>query len=305
MEKQKERKKKLLVTGVSGFLGWNLCRTAQQEWDVWGTWCTHPVIAPGATFVQVDLTDFRRLKRIMGDIGPDAVIHTAANSRPDYCEQHRAETQRINVDAALILAKLCADRSIPFAFTSTDLVFDGLRPPYGEHAPVSPVNVYGEQKARAEEHVLKAYPEAAVCRMPLMFGDPGPAASSFFMSMVAALREGRELKLFVDEFRTPVSGRTAAEGLLLALVKTQGLLHLGGAERISRFCFGLLLMDALGIREARMMQCRQADVATAARRAPDVSLDSARAFALGFRPGTLRDQLRECVHVISRSPHAG
>ena len=36
-------------------------------------------------------------------------------------------------------------------FTSSDLVFDGLKAPYRESDPVSPVSVYGEQKVLAEE----------------------------------------------------------------------------------------------------------------------------------------------------------
>jgi dTDP-4-dehydrorhamnose reductase len=52
------------------------------------------------------------------------------------------------------------------------------------------------------------------------------------------LKEGKELRLFIDEFRTPVSGVTAAQGLLLALDKVRAIIHLGGKERISRYDFG-------------------------------------------------------------------
>jgi dTDP-4-dehydrorhamnose reductase len=64
-----------------------------------------------------------------------------------------------------------------------------------------------------------------ICRMPLMFGGPGPVAVSFIQPMLKAMREGRELKLFVDEFRKPLSGRDAAKGLLMALEKVTGTIH--------------------------------------------------------------------------------
>ncbi len=35
--------KKLLVTGASGFLGWNICQAAKREWDVFGTVFSHPI----------------------------------------------------------------------------------------------------------------------------------------------------------------------------------------------------------------------------------------------------------------------
>jgi dTDP-4-dehydrorhamnose reductase len=42
--------KKLLVTGGSGFLGWNLCQIAKQEWDVYGTYFSHSVEIPGLSY---------------------------------------------------------------------------------------------------------------------------------------------------------------------------------------------------------------------------------------------------------------
>ena len=286
---------RLLVTGASGFLGWNICHKAVKDWHVFGTVLTHPVQREGITTLPVDLTDFRALKQLFHDVRPDAVIHTAAATSPEYCQNNKAETQKINADAPVHIAGLCADKGIPYVFTSSDLVFDGLHAPYREEDPVSPVNYYGEQKVSAEEGVLNTYPAAAVCRMPLMFGDPGPAASSFYQAMINALRDGKELKLFVDEFRTPVSGKTAARGIFIALEKAHGRIHLGGSERISRYNFGLLLMDTLGIHEAGLIRCRQKDVIVAAARAPDVSLDSAKAFALGFRPPSLREELRDLL----------
>ena len=134
--------------------------------------------------------------------------------------------------------------SIPYVFTSTDLVFDGLNPPYKETDPVSPVNLYGEQKVMAERGILVRYPVAAICRMPLMFGVATPPATSFMQPFMQTLREGKELSLFTDEFRTPVSGKTAAQGLLLALA-ISGIIHLGGKERVSRYDFGRLLIEVL------------------------------------------------------------
>lgn len=287
--------KKLLVTGASGFLGWNICREAHKSWEIFGTVFTHPVKIKGTKIVQTDLTRFSEFKKVFNEIRPDAVIHTAALSSPDYCQQHKTGTRKINVDVPANIAGLCADAGIPFAFTSSDLVFDGLHAPYREGDPVCPVNVYGEQKVRAEEGIQQRYPGAAICRMPLMFGDPGPAASSFFQAMVTALRKGRELRLFEDEYRTPVSGKTAARGLFIALEKMKGLVHLGGAERISRYNFGLLMMGVLGTGGAKLIRCRQKDTSTAAPRPPDISLDSSKAFSKGFRPLPLKYQLEELL----------
>ena len=241
----------------------------------------------------MDLTDLKELKRMFQDVSPDAVINTASASDPNFCQVNRSESHKINVDTAVHLAGLCADHEIPCVFTSTDLVFDGLKAPYSEKDPPDPVNVYGEQKVLAESSVLKTYPMAAISRMPLMFGIPGPVAKSFIQPMMKAMGKGQDLKLFVDEFRTPVSGKTAVSGLFLAIEKVNGLIHLGGIERISRYDFGRLMVKIFELGNAKLIPRRQKDVEMAAPRPPDVSLDSTKAFALGYKPAPLADELRE------------
>lgn len=282
---------KLLITGASGFLGWHLTRLAASTWEVYGTWRSRAVSLPGITQVQVDLTDFATVKAFFQELQPDAVIHLAAQSRANICETELEASYALNVTASSNLAGLCADRAIPCVFTSTDLVFDGRNPPYRETDAVSPVNRYGEQKAIAEVEMAKRYPQTAICRMPLLFGAVPPHAQSFLQPFIQTLREEKELKLFTDEFRTPASGSTAAKGLLMALEKVQGLIHLGGKERISRYEFGRLMVEVLALPATGLSSCRQQDVKMAAPRPADVSLDSSKAFALGYQPLSIREEL--------------
>ena len=285
--------KKLLVTGASGFLGWNICQFVKREWEIFGTVFTHPVEIQGVNIRRIDLIDFSELKKLFRSIQPDAVIHTAAISDPNYCQLNREESNKINVDVSINIAGLCADAVIPCVFTSTDLVFNGLNAPYREEAPVCPINFYGEQKVLAEEGMRKTYPKSTVCRMALMFGVSCSHANSFIQPMIKAVREGRVLPLFIDEFRTPLSVDSAVQGIFLALEKISGILHLGGGERVSRYDFGKLMMNTLNMPNARLLPCGQKDVVTAAPRPPDVSLDSSKAFAVGFKPLSLAEELKK------------
>ena len=291
--------KKLLITGASGFLGWHLCQLAHLEWDIYGTYFSHNLDIANAKLLKLDLTRFAEIKRVFQEIQPSAVIHTAAQSKPNYCQTHSSESLAINVNASLNIAELCAENSIPYVFTSTDLVFDGRKGFYKEIDKVNPVNVYGEHKVIAEIGILERYPQATICRMPLMFGNATPTASSFLQGFMKTLQEGKELNLFIDEFRTPVNGKTAAEGLLLALEKVQGIIHLGGKERISRYDFGCLLAEIFEIPAAKIQAGRQQDVKMAAPRPNDVSLDSGKAFELGYAPLSLREQLLQLTKVVS------
>lgn len=282
---------RLLVTGMSGFLGWHLAQIADPAWEWWGTYQNRVVRLPGVSTLPADLTDFVALQHLLQQVRPAAVLHLAAQSKPNRCQTEPAAAHAINVTASLNLAGLCADAGIPLVFTSTDLVFDGLNPPYREDDPVCPVNLYGEQKVLAEQGILERHPTATICRMPLMFG--AAIAPSFLQDFLKTLRAGEELRLFTDEFRTPVSGRDAVRGLLLALEqRVQGRLHLGGQQRLSRYEFGCEMVKAFELSEVKLRPTRQAEVSMLARRSPDVSLDSSRAFALGYAPGLIGDELR-------------
>lgn len=283
--------RKLLVTGASGFLGWNLCQIARTDWEIHGTYFQHPIEFPAINLHQLDLTNFELVKREIDRIAPDGIIHTAAAANPNFCQTNPERSCQINVTASQLLAKICAEAKIPFVFTSTDLVFDGTKPPYRETDPVSPINIYGEQKVAAEREILAVYPHASICRMSLMFGMAPPTATSFIQPWIKALQSGESLKLFVDEFRTPVSAQTAAKGLLMSLKLAPGTIHLGGKERISRYEFGRLLAEVFSFDLSRLSPIYQKDLQMAAPRAADVSLDIQKAIELGYNPPSMRQEL--------------
>lgn len=290
--------KKLLITGASGFLGWHICQLAKAEWQVYSTYSTNLIEIPGVKTLKVDLTDFTALKALFQEIQPAAVIHTAAKSQPNYCQLHSQETYKINVTASGNIAGICADNSLPLAFTSSELVFDGLNSPYKETDPVCPINIYGEQKVEAECIIAEKYPIAAICRMPLMFGQKTPTAQSFIQPFIQVLTARKELTLFVDEFRTPASAMVAAQGLLLALEKVNGYIHLGGIERISRYEFGKLLVEVFNLPAEGIKPCYQRDVKMAAPKPADVSLNSSKAFALGYQPLSIKAELELLIDKI-------
>jgi len=285
---------RLLLTGLSGFLGWNVARLAPATWRVVGTVRTRTVELPGVESRRLDLCDAAAVEQLFFETAPDAVLHAAARTDPNYCELHRAEAWRHNVEVSAALAALCAHRKIPLVYTSTDLVFDGSRAPYKEQDQPQPANVYGASKAEAERQIRTVYPQASICRMPLMFGLAHPQATSFVQPMIEAVVRGEKLALFTDEYRTPASARAAVEGLFLALEKGAGeILHLGGGERISRCDFGHLLMRTFSLPISAIVPRLQREVPMAAPRARDASLDNAKAKALGFAPWPLAEELKQ------------
>lgn len=275
---------RLLVTGAAGFVGWNLCREARTDWEVFGLVHQAADAPPGATAVRADLRESGRLPRLLDECGPAAVVHLAAVADTGACQRDPAGTFPLNVAVPARLARLCAERGLPFAFASTDLVFAGTKAPYAETAPPDPVCLYGGQKALAEQVVLAAHPGALVCRLPLMFGAPSPRSGAFLAAFLRGLQAGIPQKLFTDEYRTPADARCVAKGILALLGKASGIYHLGGPERLSRYALGQLVAARFGFPPELLVPVRQADVSLACPRPPDTSLDSARARRLGFSP---------------------
>lgn len=285
----------LMVTGASGTLGHWICRLAMNTWCVHAIHWQHPIRIAGVTAVKADLTHTAALKKLFSVIQPHAVIHAAAIAQAGLCEADPQATDVINVGVPRFLSTLCADQGVPFVFTSTDLVFDGLSAPYDEQCPVSPVTIYGRQKARAEAAVLDAYPKALVCRMPLMFGLGPRIGGNFSVHMLSAIQKGRSIKLFTDEFRTPVDFQSAAQGLLRLVGRSQGLLHLGGRHRVSRFELGLAMARQMDITPSMLEAVSIDALSLGVARSPDCALNSQKAYALGYDPTPLLPAIERFV----------
>jgi dTDP-4-dehydrorhamnose reductase len=93
-----------------------------------------------------------------------------------------------------------------------------------------------------------------------------------------ALGQGRAVRLYEDEFRTPVDAASVVEALLRLLEgRAAGRFHLGGPERLSRLALGRRLAAVLDLPAELIEPGRQADHPGPDQRPPDTSLDSTRA----------------------------
>lgn len=280
--------KTLLVTGISGFLGWHIAHYKQDDWNIVGLYNNNQAAISGIETIKCDLNaDKTDLEAILIKTKATAVLHLAALSKPNDCEQSPETSRAINVEATANLARLCRKHSIHFVFASTDLVFDGKHAPYDENSATSPVNVYGRHKAEAEKQVVELNAEAAIARLPLMYSLNCPIPT-FAQEWIKHLNEGKQLQAFTDEHRTAASGESVASGLFLLLEhRASGIWHLGGKERISRYEFARTLAKALQLPVENVIESQQKIIAHLthfAARPSDVSLSSEKAFALGYKP---------------------
>jgi dTDP-4-dehydrorhamnose reductase len=132
-----------------------------------------------------------------------------------------------------------------------------------------------------------------VARVALVTGR-GFARPSSSEAIAWALREGRPLNLFRDQFRTPVDVGSVAAAVEQMLVRSaHGLFHVGGAQRLSRYELGLRVARVLGLPEDLIEPVSQ-KLQPGAPRPADVSMDSTRARTeLGWEPLPLEASVRE------------
>jgi dTDP-4-dehydrorhamnose reductase len=238
----------------------------------------------GLTRTELDLGDFRAVERRFRNERPAMVLHFAAISRSPVCEADPGLADRQNVGIPLHLASLASE--IPFVFMSTDLVFDGRRGNYAESAPVNPLGVYAESKARAEAGVLRN-PRHTVIRTSLNGGRSPTGDRGFNEALRAAWSRGDTVRLFTDEYRSPLHAEyTARAAWELGTGGHSGLFHVAGSERLSRYRIGELLAArwpglSPRIAPGSLVEYRGAP------RPPDTSLDCSKAArVLTFRlPG--------------------
>lgn len=290
--------KKILITGISGFLGSQLSKYAPTNVELVGIAGKKAATFPNVRTIQADLTDEVDVNQLLATIRPDVVVHIAAQSNGNFCEQHPNLSYGINVKATTFLANYCARWNVPFLFTSTDLIFDGTAAPYSETDTPNPISVYGAHKWEAEEQILKIYPEATIARLPLLFGFSA-LTTTFFSDWVQKLKIGEAIYAFTDEYRTPASGQSVAEGIWLLVEKeVTGIWHLGGIERIARYDFAVKMAEALQLPTPTIYPSLRKDVVLPAARPEDVSLNSAKAFALGYSPKSIEEELKRLLSTL-------
>ncbi len=271
---------RVLVTGASGQLGgFVLDRLAQtrQEVIAWsGPNTEQRNREPGQIpWVPVDLNDLPAVQRKLGAADPEIVLHLAALSRVDLVRQDPDLARRMNVESTGFLADWCRLHHRRFLFTSTDLVFDGSLPWWREDDLPSPLMAYGRTKYDAE-NLVKLAGHSLIVRLSLLFGISKIGKPTFFDSILQDLRSGQARELFQDEFRTPLNYESAAEVLVALLDRPdiEGILHVAGVERLSRFDLIMRAAKAFGLDHSLVLGNRQKDTDSPEPRPTDVSLDT-------------------------------
>lgn len=168
----------------------------------------------------------------------------AALSRLQECHDHPARAALVNVERMIALAGWLGERRSFVVFPSSSQVFNGSIARVPAEHPVSPVTVYGQQKAAAETGILGLGYPAAVLRLSKVIHPGMP----LFTGWIAALRAGQSITAFTDMAMAPIPLTLAITAMrALAASRHPGLFQLSASEDICYFDVACYIAKRLGV----------------------------------------------------------
>lgn len=265
----------LVVTGASGLLGACVLRSAVElGWQTVGLCHRHVIRDPSMQVESVDLTDDSAVRRLLLELRPDTIVHCAAATNVDWCEDNPDLAQAVNVRASAVLAETASTLKARFLYVSTDAVFDGKKGAYVETDKPGPLNFYGESKLAGERETLRCHPAAIVARVNI-YGWNAQDKESLAEWVLGQLEREMEVPGFTDVFFTPILVNDLVP-ILFAMLQHQlaGVYHVAGSERISKFEFARRVAIAFGYDPARVTPYQVEDMNLRATRPLDISLNT-------------------------------
>ena len=240
--------KKILVTGAGGFVGARILEMWRGRFEL---------SAFPPDFLRT--ADETAVRRFITAEHPDVIVHTAALSNTQVCQQHPEESFRANVLLPEWVAAAAAETGAKLLSFSSDQVYAGVQQPgpLAEALPLSPANVYGRHKLEAEARVLARCPGAVALRLPWMYDLPGyhlPIRGNLPLNILRAAKTGEVLHFSRNDYRGVGYVREVIENLVPAMELPGGVYNFGsecdGDMVETARCFANLLQVDVKIEES-------------------------------------------------------
>ena len=223
---------KVLITGSGGQVGHELV----------DAFTDHEVVA--ADHASLDVADREAVLACVTGIRPDAIVHSAAWTAVDACEDDPDRAFAVNGLGTRHVAEAARRVGAHVVALSTDYVFDGTKPePYVEWDAPNPQSVYGRSKL-AGELELRGEPEATVVRISWVCGFHG----SNMVKTILRLAGEHDTLSFVDDQRGhPTFAADAAVAVRrLVAERRPGCFHVTNQGAVSWFDFARAVLESSG-----------------------------------------------------------
>lgn len=163
--------KKVLITGVTGFIGSHLALELSKEYEVYGTVkaCTSRSMQPLMPFLQdviqvrCDISDYQSVWNCFKSVNPDIVVHLAAMSPVRDSFEMPFTYIQANVNGTLNIAHCMLElpdfkkKKLIYASTAEVYGIQEVRP-IKEDAPLLPSSPYANTKAMTDMYLRMMTP---------------------------------------------------------------------------------------------------------------------------------------------------
>ena len=278
-----------LVTGAGGLLGAAVARECASRAEVHARHRD-----------TLDVTDARAVRDTIARVRPDVVINCAAFNDVDRAEDDPVTAIRVNALAVLALAGAARDFDAALVHYSSDFVFDGeTNRPYREEDRPNPRGVYAASKLLGDWFALE-HPRSYVLRVESLFGDPGPQTmrTGSLSTIVARIRSGQEVPVFVDRIVSPTHTADIARATL-TLLETGAAPGLYHCANVGHATWAEIAAHAARLLE-RPLRMKPITLDTAGLRAPRpryCALSSEKLAAAGVRMAPWQDAVQRYLAV--------
>ena len=159
---------RVLITGGLGFIGSNFIEYTlkHRDWSVLNIdrcdYCArvHNVEAsPRYSYIQADITNMSKMKKVFQEFRPELVVHFAAQSHVDRSFENTWDYIHDNIIGTYTLLECLKEMPVKFIHVSTDEVYGEVEldeVSTVEKSVLNPTNPYSATKASAEL-LVKAY----------------------------------------------------------------------------------------------------------------------------------------------------
>jgi dTDP-4-dehydrorhamnose reductase len=257
--------KRILICGSNGLLGQRLALmlSSQTDYEVLNTSMERSFVFDDRLFdyTQLDITKKGDVKSLISSFHPTAILNAAAATNVDWCEVHRDEAWKVNVVGVENLVEAARKVGARLVHISTDYVFDGTRGPYSEDDTPSPISYYGKSKLASENVVRIGGIPHTILRTIVLYGAGIGIKENFPLWVVRSLKAGKQIRCVDDQISNP----THVTDLAFAAVKgfelnRDGIYHVCGKDRASRYDFALRVADVFGLDAGLINRIKTSDL---------------------------------------------
>jgi dTDP-4-dehydrorhamnose reductase len=238
---------RVFITGASGQLGSELVAEFERDDH-------HEVVA--ATHEHLDVAERDAVLGLVTATQPDAVVHAAAWTAVDACEDDVDRAFAVNALGTRHVAEGARRVGAQMLYVSTDYVFDGTKPePYVEWDEPNPQSSYGRSKLAGERELDAG---STIVRTSWVCGYGG----ANMVKTILRLAGEHETLRFVDDQRGHPSFTEDLAVAIKQLVveRRPGTFHVTNQGAVSWFEFARDVLRMSGQDPERVQPIRTADL---------------------------------------------